>query len=92
MTATGSGRNDRRLIYERRDELLHFDLTVRRMAGESPLKIWRTYRGLTQEALAKLSKVSRPMIADIEARHRESGIGTLKKLAAALKIELDLLV
>ncbi len=91
MTATGSGRDDRRLIYERRDELLHFGLTERRLAGENPLKIWRTCRCFTQEGLAKLSKVSRPMIAAIEARHKAGGIGTLKKLAAALKVELDLL-
>ena len=61
------------------------------MARENSLKIWRTYRGLTQDGLAKLSKVSRPMIAAIEAGHKGGRIGTLKKLAAALKAELDLL-
>lgn len=71
------------------DELIPFDITVRRLAGESPIKIWREYRGLTQEGLAKKSKVSCPMIAATEAGHKTGGVGTLKKLAVALKIDLD---
>ncbi len=55
----------------------------RRLAGESTAKIWREYRGLTQEGLAKVSKVSRSMIAAIEAKHKKGGITTLKKLAGA---------
>jgi hypothetical protein len=51
------------------EELFPLELTERRLAGENTLKIWREYRGLTQEALAKASKVSRPMIAAIETGH-----------------------
>jgi DNA-binding XRE family transcriptional regulator len=71
------------------DELIPLEITERRLAGESPVKIWREYRGLTQEGLAKISKVSRPMIAAIESRRKKGGIGTLKKLAVALKVDLD---
>ena len=71
------------------DELIPLEIAERRLAGESTVKIWREYRGLTQEDLAKTSKVSRPMIAAIEARHKKGGIGTLKKLAVALKVDLD---
>ena len=71
------------------DELIPLEITERRLAGESTVKIWREYRGLTQAALAKTSKVSRPMIAAIESRHKKGGIGTLKKLAVALKVDLD---
>ena len=71
------------------DELIPFEIIERRMAGESTVKIWREYRGLTQEVLAKKSKVSRPMIAAIESGHKRGGIGTLKKLAAALKVDLE---
>lgn len=71
------------------DELIPLDLTERRIAGESPVKIWREYRGLTQEGLAKKSKVSRPMIGAIESGHKTGGIGTLKKLAVALTVDLD---
>jgi DNA-binding XRE family transcriptional regulator len=71
------------------EELFPLEIDERRLAGESTLKIWREYRGLTQAALAKASKVSRPMIAAIEARHKNGGVMTLKKLAAALKVDLD---
>jgi len=71
------------------EELVPLEIDERRLAGESTVKIWREYRGLTQEKLAKASKVSRSMIAAIEAKHKTGGIGTLKKLAAALKVDLD---
>ena len=71
------------------DELIPLDITERRLAGESPVKIWRTYRGFTQEGLAKKSKVSRPMIAAIESGHKTGGIDTLKKLSVALKVDLE---
>ena len=74
------------------DELIPIEITERRLAGESPVRIWRDHRALTQEALAKRSRVSRAMIAAIESGHKTGGIATLKKLAAALKVDLDNLV
>jgi DNA-binding XRE family transcriptional regulator len=71
------------------DELIPIEITKRRLAGENTVKIWREHRGLTQEALAKASHVSRPMIAAIEVRHKTGGIATLKKLAGALGVDLD---
>lgn len=71
------------------DELIPLTITERRLAGESPVRIWRDHRALTQEELAKVSKVSRGMIAAIEAGHKTGGIATLKKLAAALNVDLD---
>jgi DNA-binding XRE family transcriptional regulator len=71
------------------EELIPLEITERRLAGESTVKIWREHRGLTQEELAKASKVSRPMIAAIETGHKQGGISTLKKLAGALKLDLD---
>jgi predicted transcriptional regulator len=71
------------------DELIPLEITERRLAGESAVRIWRQHRELTQEGLAKSSKVSRSMIAAIEARHKKGGIATLKKLAGALGVDLD---
>lgn len=71
------------------DEPIPLEIVERRLAGESTVKIWREYRRLTQEGLAKTSKVSRPMIAAIEAGHKQGGVGTLKKLAVALGVDLD---
>ena len=74
------------------DELIPFEITERRVAGENTVKIWREHRGLTQQGLAEASEVSREMIAAIEAGHKRGGIVTLKKLAAALEVSLDNLV
>jgi ribosome-binding protein aMBF1 (putative translation factor) len=71
------------------EELIPLEIVERRLAGESTVKIWREHRELTQEDLAKRSKVSRPMIAAIESKHKKGGIATLKKLAGALGVDLD---
>ena len=71
------------------DELIPLTITERRLAGESPVRIWRDHRALTQEELAKASKVSRGMIAAIEAGHKTRGITMLKSLATALKVDLE---
>lgn len=62
------------------DELIPLEITERRLAGESAVKIWREQRGMTQEGLAKTSGVSRPMIAAIEAGHKRGGCGHAEKV------------
>ena len=74
------------------DEVIPFEMAERRLAGESPVRVWRDHRALTQAELAKVSKVSRTMIAAIEAGHKTGGIATLKRLAAALRVDLENLV
>ncbi len=71
------------------DELIPLEIAERRLAGESSVRVWREHRGFTQEELAKASKVSRSMIAAIEAGNKRGGIVTLKKLAGALGADLD---
>jgi len=71
------------------DELIPLELSERRIAGESAVKLWREHRGLTQETLAKQSGISRAMIAAIETQTKQGGITTLKKLATALNVDLD---
>jgi DNA-binding XRE family transcriptional regulator len=71
------------------DELIPLALIERRLAGENSVSIWRDHRALTQEALANKSKVSRAMIAAIETGHKTGSITTLKKLAAALNVDLE---
>lgn len=71
------------------DEIIPFELVERRVAGENAIKIWREYRGLTQEKLAKDSGVSRAMIAAIEAGIKKGSVSSLKKLASALGVSLE---
>lgn len=74
------------------DELIPASIIMRRLEGESPIKIWREHRGLTQEQLAAAAGVSRALVAAIETGRRQGSTASVKKLAAALGCELGNLV
>ncbi len=75
------------------DELIPAGIANKLFQGEEHrLRIWREYRGLTQKALEAKSGVNQGYIAQIESRKKIGGIKTLKKLALALRINLDDLV
>lgn len=71
------------------DELIPLEITGRRLRGEPALRIWREYRKLTQEQLAKKSKVSRALIAAIETKCKSGSVSTWKKPGAALNVSWD---
>jgi DNA-binding XRE family transcriptional regulator len=60
--------------------------------GESPLRVFRDWRGLTQSELSNRSGVNRVQIGDIEAGRKKGSVGTLKKLADALSVSVDDLI
>lgn len=70
------------------DEIIPASITMRRLNGESPVKIWREYRRMTQEQLAAAAGVSRTMVTSIEGGSKRGSVPTLKKLAAALNCDL----
>lgn len=74
------------------EELLPAEFVKRMLSGESPLRVWREFRGFTQTDLADASNVNRVQIADIEARRKSGSIVTVKKLAETLGITLDELI
>lgn len=74
------------------DELIPSELVDRLLGGESPLKIWREHRGYSQNELARLSGVNRIQIGDIEERGKTGSVVTLKRLAAALNLDVDDLI
>ena len=74
------------------EELIPAEYVDRILDGESPLKVWREYRGLTQQKLASLSGVNRVQIGDIETRGKAGSVETFKKLAAVLNVTVDDLV
>jgi len=68
------------------DELIPLAVTERKMRGEPALRVWREYRKLTQEQLAKKAKVSRALIAAIETKRKSGSVSTWKRLGAALDV------
>ena len=57
--------------------------------GTHPVKAWRDYRGLTQDALAEKASLSKGYLSQIETGKRVGVAKTLKTLAAALGVTLS---
>ena len=71
------------------DESVPADVVKRLLAGESALRVWREFRGLSQSGLASASGVNRVQIVDIEAGRRNGSLETARKLATALGVSID---
>lgn len=74
------------------EESIPADAVDRLIDGESPLRVFRDLRGLTQSALSAASGVNRVQIADIEAGRKSGSVETFRKLADALHVSIDDLV
>lgn len=59
--------------------------------GTHPVRAWREHLGLSQDALAASSGLSKPFISQIESGKRAGTTATLKRIAAALGVPLDAL-
>ena len=71
------------------EELISSEVVVRLLNGEPPLAVWREYRKLSQSDLARKSGVNRIQIIDIEAGRKTGSVATLRKLARALKVNIE---
>ncbi len=60
--------------------------------GESLIKAWREYFGLTQKALAERAGMKQPALARLESSDLTPRTSTLKKLATALEISVEQLI
>jgi len=62
------------------------------IGGEHPVKLWREERKLTVEALAEQAGISKAFLSQIENGKRQGTAKTLKALAVALQVPLDVLI
>ncbi len=83
-----------RQIVSGEDETVPADIADRLISGdEHPLKVWREYRELTQEALGSVAGVGKSYISQIEAGSKSGSAKVLKVLAEVLRVDMaDLLV
>lgn len=68
------------------------DVVNRIIDGESPIRVLREYRGMTQQQLANAAGITRVMVTHIESKRRIGSIETLKAVANALGVDLDMIV
>lgn len=60
--------------------------------GEQPVLVWREHRGMTRGELCYAATISTAYLSQIETRKREGTVEVLKRLAEALRVDLDDLV
>ena len=82
----------RRRIEAGEEELVPAPFADRLIDGENPVRVWRDYRGLTVKALAEQIGIAPAYLSQIETGAREGSIGTYRKLAEALKVQVDDLI
>jgi hypothetical protein len=72
--------------------LIPKDVVDRLAAGQNPVRVLRRWRGMTQLELSAHARVGQGHISDIENGRRIGATATLRTIAVALKVPLDLLV
>ena len=72
-----------------RPETFPDDVAERLVNGESPVKVFREYRGLTQRQLGELAGINQAYVSQIEANARAGTVEVLKRIAEGLRVDLD---
>jgi DNA-binding XRE family transcriptional regulator len=71
------------------EETLPAEMVARLTSGESPLKVWREYRGLTLRVLAAEIGISSAAVSKIETGKSHPTVATLSRLAVALGCDME---
>jgi DNA-binding XRE family transcriptional regulator len=85
--------DDLRIFRERlaagQEELVPAEFADRMIDGENLVKVWREYREMTVDQLARRAGISVEQLMQIETDERIATIDEVKGLAAALYIDVD---
>jgi DNA-binding XRE family transcriptional regulator len=73
------------------EELIPGEVVDALLDGGNPVKIWREYRGLTQQEAAEKAGISVPYLSQIETAKRKGSLEVISALAKALDVSLDFL-
>ena len=74
------------------EELIPAEYVYRMLDGENRVAVWREIRGLSAKVLAEAAGITQAYLSQIETGKRDGTIGTMKKIANALKVTIDDLV
>lgn len=67
------------------------DVVAQVITGDAPVRVFRLWRGMTQLELSKAAGVNRVDVTKIETGKRTGSVETLKRLSAALDVDLELI-
>ena len=74
---------------EEGEELVPAEVVDALLEGQSPIRVWRTYRGLTQRALAEAAGISVSYLSQLESGRRKGSTEVLTAIARALRVSLE---
>jgi len=78
-----------KLSIDKGEELVPSRVTYAILDGQNPIKVWREYRGLTQQKLADVTGISKAYLSQIENGKRTGSIEVTANIANALQLSLD---
>jgi DNA-binding XRE family transcriptional regulator len=64
-------------------------VATRLVKGENPIRVFRDYRQMTQQQLAKKAHIARAYLAELETGRKQGSVAVLKNIADVLKLDLD---
>jgi DNA-binding XRE family transcriptional regulator len=71
------------------EETIPSEVVYAILDGENPIRVWREYRGLTQQKLAEAAGISKPYLSQLETGKRTGRTKVLSAIAKALNLTLD---
>src|SRR5262245_58740030 len=72
-----------------RQEWVPAEIVDRLLDGENRIRVWREHRGLSAADLATMAGISSAYLSELESGKKRGGLASLRKIATALKIDLD---
>ncbi len=73
-------------------EAFPFTVAERILDGDHPVTVFREHRGMTARTLAEAAGVAPSYLSEIENAHKPGSFDAMARIAATLKVPLDLLV
>ncbi len=74
------------------DELVPSEVVYAILDGENAIKVWREYRGMSQQETAEKAGISVPYLSQLETNKRKGSIDVLTAIAKVLHVSLENIV
>ncbi|MFC3074112.1 helix-turn-helix domain-containing protein [Shinella pollutisoli] len=74
------------------EETWPHELVVELLSTDSRIRTFRNYRKMTVSELADAAGISQPYLSEIEAGKKTGSVDVLKRIAKALRVDLDDLI
>jgi DNA-binding XRE family transcriptional regulator len=71
------------------EELIPSEVVYSILDGANPIRVWREYRGLSQQQLAESAGISVPYLSQLEKGKRRGSLEVLTALAKVLELSLE---